>query len=102
MQPAKTTANRNAGHRQYFGSGLFHDVKLGTVSPQAKRVYELLKRDGHVTRITAMHYGIPNVTARITELRAAGINVGCEVAIDANGREYGRWSLSTQNSVAIS
>jgi hypothetical protein len=87
------TTNRNAGHRVYMGTQLFHGTKLGSVGPQAKKLYGLMERDRYVTRLTAMHYGVANVTARVAELRAAGINISCEVAKDADGREYGRWFI---------
>jgi hypothetical protein len=62
------------------------------LTKQAQQVLDLIERDGHITRLTAMHYGIANVTARITELRDAGIMVNCFVAKDADGSRYGRWS----------
>jgi hypothetical protein len=65
-------------------------VKVGK---QAARVAEIIKADGGITRLTAMHYGIANVTARIAELRTAGVNVLCEMKKDQNAREYGRWTF---------
>jgi hypothetical protein len=65
-----------------------------TLTNQAKKVLALIERDGHLTRLTAMHYGIANITARITELRDAGYPVVCALAKDADGSRYGRWSLS--------
>lgn len=67
------------------------------ITPKAKKVFDLMQRDGHVTRLTAMHAGIPNVTARIAELRSAGVKVDCDVRTDINGNEYGRWSVSPRN-----
>ena len=88
------TATNVAGNRLYTGSTLYHDIKLENVTPQAQKVYNLMARDGHVTRLTALHYSIANLTARIAELRAAGIAVECELRTDANGNEYGRWFLA--------
>jgi hypothetical protein len=65
------------------------------VTPQAVKVLNLIERDGHITRLTAMHYGIANITARIAELRLDyGINVACEEKVDAEGRVYGSWKLA--------
>ena len=65
------------------------------MAPQTKQVLDLLKRDGHVTRLTAMHYGIANLTSRIAELRLDhGYNVVCSERRDAAGRRYGSWSLN--------
>jgi hypothetical protein len=95
MNQVAINANRNAGHRMYFGTPLYHDVKLVNVSKQAKQVYNLMKRDGRITRYTAIKYGIANLTARITELRREGIGIGCEIKVDADGREYGSWNIAT-------
>jgi hypothetical protein len=64
------------------------------LTPQAVQVRDLMKRDGHITRLTAFHYGIANLTARLTELRNYGYYVDCVKKVDANGRTYGSWSLS--------
>jgi hypothetical protein len=66
---------------------------MRSLTKQAQQVLDLIDRDGHVTRLTAMHYGVANVTARITELRNAGHFVVCNLAKDANGSRYGRWSI---------
>jgi hypothetical protein len=61
---------------------------------QNAQLLDLFKRDGTVTRLTAMHYGIANVTARIADLRLRhGINVVCEKRTDAKGKTYGAWSI---------
>jgi hypothetical protein len=67
------------------------------ITPKAARVFELMKRDGGVTRLTAMHAGIPNLTARIAELRAADVIVDCETHTDIDGNQYGRWSIAPSN-----
>lgn len=70
------------------------------VTPQANKVLGIIRRDGHITRLTAMHYGIANLTARITELRDAlytkGLDVVCVKRHDDNGHLYGRWSVETR------
>ena len=63
------------------------------MNPQTEQVLNLIKRDGSITRLTAMHYGIANLTARIAELRNWGFDVECQEKRDANGRRYGTWSL---------
>lgn len=68
------------------------------VTRQAAQVFALMKRDGGLTRLTAMHYGIANLTARIAELRLdCNVNVQCEVKEDAEGREYGRWFIAAND-----
>jgi hypothetical protein len=67
---------------------------MNTVDPQTRRVLDLMIRDGHITRLSAQHYGIANVTARIADLRLRhGHPVRCEVRKDADGRRYGAWKL---------
>lgn len=64
------------------------------MAAQTQQLLDLLNRDGKVTRLTAMHYGIANVTARIADLRRRhGVNVVCTEKRDANGARYGEWSL---------
>ena len=74
------------------------------ITPQEQKVLNLMLRDGAVTRLTAMHYGIPNVTARISELRAKlepmAYDILVDVKEDANGNEYGSWSLFDRIGVA--
>jgi hypothetical protein len=64
------------------------------LSPQACLVLEMLRTDGYVTRLTAQHAGVPNLTARISELRAFGINTEVTKHIDPLGRKYSRWNLT--------
>ena len=82
--------NRNASRRVY---GPLYAPSSANLSKQGKQVLALISRDGKVTRLTALHYGIANLTAHITELRYVGFNVVCEVKQDANGKEYGCWSI---------
>lgn len=81
-------------------ASFINDIEMNlqiVFSKQERKVLELMLRDGHVSRMTAMHYGIANLTARIAELRQKLIldNYDIPVAIkeDASGREYGSWYL---------
>lgn len=88
---ARIVPNRNANRRVY---GPTFAPSVNGLSKQGKKVLELIQRDGRVTRMTALHYGVANVTARIAELRYEGFNVVCEVKVDAEGREYGNWKIA--------
>lgn len=82
--------NRNSSKRVYYPLPT-ELIRENSISKQGKKVLELLRRDGYITRLTALHYGVANLTARIAELRVIGLNIGCDVRLDANGKEYGRW-----------
>lgn len=61
---------------------------------QCEKLINLLKAGRSVTRVTAMHYGIMNLTARIADLRLRyNLNVICTRKNDANGNSYGSFSL---------
>lgn len=67
---------------------------------QCKKVRDLLRRDGSITRLTAMHYGIANVTARIADLRLRyGYDIKCDIREDAEGNRYGTWSIKEPAAV---
>lgn len=70
------------------------------LTKQAKQVLDLMERDGAITRLTAMHYGIANLTARITELRDAGYYVVCVEKRDASNRRYGSWRVTGRLAMA--
>lgn len=73
---------------------LENEIRLSrVVCPQAARVVEIVKADGHITRLSAAHYGIANVTARLADLRNAGVKVRCISRRDAAGRRYGEWRM---------
>lgn len=74
-----------------------YEIVGASITPKAKLVYDLMKRDGGVTRLTAMHAGIPNLTARIAELRNAGMIIDCENKIDIRGDRYGKWFVPAVN-----
>jgi hypothetical protein len=78
-----------------------HTVQCAEVSNQAARVADIIDRDGGITRMTAFHYQIANVTARIAELRKAGFQVLCEKRIDGHGKTYGRWTFPAGAEVMI-
>jgi hypothetical protein len=67
---------------------------VSSLSRQAAEVLKIMRRDGHITRLIAMNYGIANLTARISELRDAGYAVICDERRDANHRRYGDWKLA--------
>lgn len=70
---------------------------MNKMNAQTEKLLGLLNRDGHVTRLTAMHYGVANITARIADLRLRhDVNVVCEVCRDAAGRRYGRWHVAAE------
>lgn len=66
---------------------------LEDLTPQARRVHNIMAKFGKITRMQAAHYGIANVTARISELRSAGVKVVCTHKRDADWRLYGEWKL---------
>lgn len=68
--------------------------KKGQPMSQNAKLLKLMKDGRSVTRLTAMHYGIMNLTARISELRGAGHNVVCTMKTDLNGAEYGEFTLA--------
>ncbi len=68
---------------------------LSQMSPQFRKAYNLLvERKGALTRVTAMHYGIMNLTARITELRQAGYRIVCTNKKDGFGNRYGEFTYA--------
>lgn len=87
-----TVSNRNASKRVFYPiDALIPREEF--LTKQGKQVLDLMRRDGRVTRMTALHYGVANLTARIAELRVEGYAVDCSVKLDANGKEYGVWTL---------
>lgn len=71
---------------------------LSPSTPQTRKVLKLLER-GHLTRLTAMHYGVMNLTARIADLRNLGWTVDCNVKRDSEGNRYGRFTLAAEHLV---
>lgn len=67
--------------------------KKGAPVSQNMKILKMLKDGKTITRLTAMHYGIMNLTARISELRNFGYDIRCRMKKDAEGREYGEFYL---------
>jgi hypothetical protein len=61
---------------------------------QVNKLYKAMHEGRSVTRVTAMHMGVMNLTARITDLRNAGINVECVMKTDTDGNRYGSFQLA--------
>jgi hypothetical protein len=75
--------------------------RVVSVSPQSAKVLEIMQIDGAITRLTAMHYGIANLPARVLDLRTAGIPVVCDERKDAKGSRYGRWSIPSSVELSV-
>jgi hypothetical protein len=67
---------------------------MSHLTPQAKKVLSALMQKRLVTRLTMMHLGVMNLTARITEIRGAGYNVECENDVDIDGNRFGKFKLA--------
>ncbi len=67
--------------------------KKGMPVSQNMKILTMLKSGKTITRLIAMHYGIMNLTARISELRNFGYDIRCRMKKDAEGREYGEFYL---------
>ena len=69
-------------------------ARIPSLSPQARTILRAML-DGHaVTRIGAMHnWSVQNVTARLTEMRNAGIEIKTTMKNDARGHRYGSYTL---------
>lgn len=61
---------------------------------QTNKVFTLLQ-SGPVSRVTAMHYGVMNLTARIADIRNAGYKVECTIKTDHDGNRYGSFQLAS-------
>lgn len=61
---------------------------------QTQKIYQAMHEGRSVTRVTAMHMGVMNLTARIADLRNAGINVDCVMRYDTDGNRYGSFKLA--------
>ena len=85
---------RNPMGNLLFGAASQSDHKrFQTLTPQAQKVLHMIRRDGHITRQSAvMSLSVANLTARIAELRSAGFDIICKERNDVNGNRYGRWS----------
>lgn len=70
------------------------EVRRSSLTPQSRKLLTILEAGRSVTRVTAMHYGIMNLTARVADLRNAGWKVECETKYDVEGNRYGEFSLA--------
>lgn len=61
----------------------------------------LFAKGRSITRLEAMHYGIANLTARISELRGDGVNVKCRWKQDLSGARYGEFSVSPEDRAPL-
>lgn len=69
------------------------------MTPKASKVLGIMARDGGITHMTALHYGIGSVTkevARIRDAKPYGYSVKTVKRYDADGREYTRWTLKKE------
>jgi len=55
-------------------------------------VLNILKKEGDITKLKAMHYNIGNVNAVINQLRRKGHHIGTLTRTDAQGRHYNEWA----------
>ena len=89
-------SDRPDGHWYVGGPAPSYLLEIKPVvpsTPQTRKVLELLKK-GHLTRLTAMHYGVMNLTARISDLRSLGWTVNCTTKRDSEGNRYGDFTLA--------
>lgn len=67
------------------------------LTPQAKRVVDIMVRDGGITHLRAMHYNIGSITKELTRIRDA-MPVGYKVARvtrkDADDHKYSHWMFA--------
>lgn len=66
------------------------------MTPKAHKVLEIMQRDGGITHLTAMHYGIGSITKEVARIRAAcpmNALIHTVKRVDADGHKYTRWTL---------
>lgn len=75
-------------------------VKFPSImTPKAQKVLGVMVRDGGITHLTALHYGIGSVTKEINRIRSAkpyGFSVKTVKRVDAEGNTYTRWTLKKE------
>lgn len=74
--------------------------KKGKGMSQQNKILKMLKEGRTLTRLKAFHYGIMNLTARISDLRNAGYDVRCRWKEDADGNSYGEFYLEEGSEAA--
>lgn len=68
------------------------------LKPQAKTVLRHLRNNDHISPAEALIvYGISRLAACVFELRKAGYTVSTDMAADAQGRKYARYSMAKAN-----
>lgn len=60
---------------------------------------DLFRQGQTISRVEAMHYGIMNLTARITDLRNSGIDVRCRTKYDLRGNRYGEFYVAAPATI---
>jgi len=92
-----------SGTRTFRFNGNEHHAS--GMTPQAELVLDVLLRDGRITRLNAMHYGISNLTARIAELRDVfydgPLDVFCSEKYDLDKRRYGTWTIGYKGTALL-
>jgi hypothetical protein len=66
------------------------------LTPMAAKVASILVRDGGITHLSAVHYGIGSVTKEIARIRKAvpmSHKVSTVTRKDAAGNKYTRWTV---------
>lgn len=66
------------------------------LTPMAAKVADILVRDGGITHLSAVHYGIGSVTKEIARIRKAAPlshRVTTVTRKDAEGNKYTRWTV---------
>ena len=71
-----------------------HGWKKGQPMSQNQKLLNSMRDGRTVSRLTAMHMGVMNLTARISDLRSFGHDVRCEMKTDTEGNQYGSFSLA--------
>lgn len=98
--PPITTSHYAEGRMWWFTTGTLDYVQrrnppitFGSKSQNGKLLAQF-NQGRKVTRLTAMHYGIQNLTARISDLRNAGYDIVCNWQTDMEGNRYGEFELA--------
>lgn len=66
------------------------------ITKKARKVLEILDRDGGITHLTAQHYNIGSITKEIQRIRSArpsNFMINTVKRKDAEGNQYTRWTV---------
>lgn len=66
------------------------------MNPLTYKVLGIMERDGGITHMTALHYGIGSITKEIQRLRDSkpvGYRINTVTRKDAEGKKYTRWTM---------